>query len=188
MADDNDKTVEDMKDDLAFESLSKLLWIIIPIAVGGLISMFSNFEQDIQVLIWGVMIIIAGFGVWTTNAKKIRKARDKKEAEREKKHDEIESERWGKLDKQFEKIDEHFDDIDQKIEDQQSRQSEVNKALLRNELVSMHREWVEEKGYITLEALEYAQKTYDAYAAIPANGSGKKLWEEINELPVEEHR
>ncbi len=58
------------------------------------------------------------------------------------------------------------------------------RTLLRNELVAMHREWAEEKGYVTLEALEYAQETYEAYHGLGGNGSGTKLWEDINALPV----
>ena len=58
------------------------------------------------------------------------------------------------------------------------------RTLLRNELVAMHREWAEEKGYITLEALEYAQETYEAYHGLGGNGSGTKLWEDLNALPV----
>lgn len=60
------------------------------------------------------------------------------------------------------------------------------KTLLRNELVAAHREWVEEKGYITLEALEYTEDTYNCYHAMKGNGSGTKLWEDINALPVKD--
>lgn len=58
------------------------------------------------------------------------------------------------------------------------------KTLLRNELVAAHREWVEEKGFVTLEALEYIQDTYKCYHALKGNSSGTKLWEDINALPV----
>lgn len=58
------------------------------------------------------------------------------------------------------------------------------KTLLRNELVASHREWVEEKGYIKLEALEYIEDTYNCYHALKGNGSGTKLWEDIKALPV----
>nr|AHF24287.1 hypothetical protein [uncultured bacterium Contig1770] len=62
------------------------------------------------------------------------------------------------------------------------------RALLRNELVRMHREWVEQKGYITLEALEFARQTYDAYHAIGGNGTGTKLFEDMEALPIMEER
>ena len=58
------------------------------------------------------------------------------------------------------------------------------KTLLRNELVASHREWVEEKGYVTLEALEYIEDTYNCYHTLKGNGSGTKLWEDIKKLPV----
>lgn len=62
------------------------------------------------------------------------------------------------------------------------------RALLRNELVRMHREWVEQKGYITLEALEYARQTYEAYHAIGGNGTGTKLFEDMEALQIKEER
>ncbi|SEO97588.1 hypothetical protein [Denitrobacterium detoxificans] len=62
------------------------------------------------------------------------------------------------------------------------------RALLRNELVRMHREWVETKGYITLEALEYARQTYEAYHAIGGNGTGTKLFEDMEALQIKEER
>lgn len=60
------------------------------------------------------------------------------------------------------------------------------RTLLRNELVSAHREWVEEKGYITLEALEYMKRTFESYHALKGNGSGDKLWEDLKALPVKD--
>lgn len=58
------------------------------------------------------------------------------------------------------------------------------RTLLRNELVAAHREWFEEKGCITLEALEYCHQTYEAYHGLGGNGSGDKLFEDIKSLPV----
>lgn len=58
------------------------------------------------------------------------------------------------------------------------------RTLLRNELVQMHREWAEEHGFITLEALQYAEETYSAYHDLGGNGSGTKLWEDMKALPV----
>ena len=60
------------------------------------------------------------------------------------------------------------------------------RTLLRNELVSAHREWVEEKGYITLEALEYMKRTFESYHALKGNGSGDKLWKDLKALPVKD--
>lgn len=62
------------------------------------------------------------------------------------------------------------------------------RALLRNELVRMHREWVEEKGYITLEALDYASQTYAAYHELGGNGTGTRLFEDMCNLPIKEER
>ena len=62
------------------------------------------------------------------------------------------------------------------------------RALLRNELVRMHREWVEQKGYITLEALEFAKQTYDAYHALGGNGTGTRLYKDMRKLPIKEER
>lgn len=62
------------------------------------------------------------------------------------------------------------------------------RALLRNELVRMHREWVETKGYITLEALEFARQTYEAYHAIGGNGTGTHLFKDMCKLPIKEER
>lgn len=70
--------------------------------------------------------------------------------------------------------------------DGQKAMYEGVKTLLRNELVAAHREWVEEKGYITLEALEYIEDTYKCYHAMKGNGSGTKLWEDIKALPVKD--
>ena len=191
MDEQKDKSIQDLKDDMVGESVSKVIWIVVPIAIGGLISMFSNFEPEIQVVIWCLMIVIAGFGMWTSNAKKLRKAREKKDITRQLEQDAKENERWDKLDDSLTKIDKHFDKIETKIDVQEKKQSEVNKNILRNELVRMHREWVEEKGYITLEAHEYAEKTFNAYCEFEDNkntSSGLKLWEDINNLRIEEHR
>lgn len=60
------------------------------------------------------------------------------------------------------------------------------KTLLRNELVEAHREYVEEQGYIKLEALEYVEDTYRCYHNMRGNGSGTKLWEDIKALPIKD--
>lgn len=60
------------------------------------------------------------------------------------------------------------------------------KTLLRNELVEAHREYVEDKGAISLEALEYVEDTYRCYHNMKGNGSGTKLWEDIKTLPIKD--
>lgn len=68
--------------------------------------------------------------------------------------------------------------------DEMDALKEGMRTLLRNELVAAHREWYEEKGYITLEALEFCQQTYEAYHGLGGNGSGDKLFKDIKTLPV----
>lgn len=68
--------------------------------------------------------------------------------------------------------------------DEMDALKEGMRTLLRNELVAAHREWYEEKGYITLEALEFCHQTYEAYHGLGGNGSGDKLFEDIKTLPV----
>lgn len=60
------------------------------------------------------------------------------------------------------------------------------RSLLRSELVGLHRKWVERSGYITLEAKEYASRTYADYHALGGNGVGTKLYEDLMALPLRE--
>lgn len=60
------------------------------------------------------------------------------------------------------------------------------RTLLRNELVAAHKEWCQEQGHITLEALEFCEQTYGAYHGLGGNGSGDKLWHDIKTLPIKE--
>ena len=60
------------------------------------------------------------------------------------------------------------------------------RSILRVELVRAHREWVEEKGYITLEAREYVQRTYESYHALGGNGVGTTLYNDLMALPIRE--
>ena len=158
--------LQDAHDDLKMELDNRILWILIPLVVGGVISMFSNAQQDVQIIVWGVMVIIAGFGIWASNSKKLRKKREA-----------IETRRWANLDTRFDKIDSELASLQQ-----------TDRTLLRNELVSAHREWVEDKGYITLEALEFIDETYKEYHSKGGNNSGTRLWEDIHSLPIREHR
>lgn len=78
------------------------------------------------------------------------------------------------------------DHADEKEKAMQAARDKALRTLLRNELVQMHRYWVEEKGYITLEALEYAEDTYTTYHDLGGNGSGTKLWLDLKALPIKE--
>jgi hypothetical protein len=60
------------------------------------------------------------------------------------------------------------------------------RSIIRAELVRAHREWVEEKGYITLEAREYVQRTYESYHALGGNGVGTTLYNDLMALPIRE--
>jgi len=62
------------------------------------------------------------------------------------------------------------------------------RSSLRNDLVGLHREWAEGRGSITLEAKEYAARTYMSYHRLGGNGTGTGLWQEIDRLPVKEER
>lgn len=57
------------------------------------------------------------------------------------------------------------------------------RALLRNELLAAHREWAEEKGYITVAAYDFVRQTYVAYHGIGGNGTGTDLFLDLKALP-----
>ena len=168
------------KDIVSSETVSKILWILVPVLIGGIISIFSNFQLEVQFVMWGVLAVIVFFGLWANNAKRIRKRRES-----------VDKQHWAKLmdglDEQFEKVtasfahvNERFDEVDDKFD----RIDRANATLLRSELISAHRAWVERKGYITLEALEYVDETYAEYKATGANGSGTRIWEDLHNLPI----
>lgn len=180
--------VQDAHDDMRSEIDLRILWIIIPIVVGGVVSMFSNFEQDVQLIIWGVMLLIAMFGLWSHNVRVLRRKRENLERQRwdslidnfDKKFKEMScnsDNRYAMFSKRFDELDRRFDTSEQ-----------TDKTLLRSEIIKFHREWVEEKGYITLESLEYVDRIHEAYMNIGGNGTGDKLWREIHELPIREGR
>ena len=172
--------IRDSIDESRNEFDSRILWVLIPIAVGGGVSMFSNFQQDIQIIIWAVMFIIGGAGVWTVNARKLRKKRERHEDQR---GDDFEA----KLDEKFDNINERFDSVNARF-DEVDRRFDVSEAsdktLLRNEIIKMHREYCQTKGYIILQALEYVDRLHDQYNAVHGNDTGDKLWEEMHKLPV----
>lgn len=58
------------------------------------------------------------------------------------------------------------------------------RAILRNELIVLHRGLVEEQGLCTLADKEYAERTYQAYHELGGNGTGTALYEDIMALPV----
>lgn len=61
------------------------------------------------------------------------------------------------------------------------------RALLRNELVRLHRDLVEAQGWCTLEDKEYAERTYIAYHELGGNGTGTVLYEDIMALPIKDN-
>jgi hypothetical protein len=141
------------------DQFAKALWICIPAIMAGVVTAFAGTRLDLQIVAYGVLAMAAAFGIWATNARKHREEREA--ADRE----------W--KDALMERLD---------------RGDKADRVLLRNELVSMHREFAEERQSITLEALEYAQNTYEVYHSLGGNGSGTKLWEDIKALPVREGR
>ena len=164
---------KDAKSDLIGELDSRILWVLVPMIIGGIISMFSNVQQDIQIIIWAVMFMIAAFGLWAHSAKMLRKKREK-----------LESKRWDRLDSRFDNIDTRFDEINKRFDLAEN----TDRTLLRNELVKFHREWVEHKGYITLEALEYVDKVHEAYNKVYGNDTGDQIWRDLHNLPIRENR
>lgn len=65
---------------------------------------------------------------------------------------------------------------------------DADRSILRSKLIGLHREWAEDKGYITLEAKEHASKTYSSYHRLGGNGIGTSLYDDILKLPVREER
>lgn len=133
----------------------KALWVALPSLIGVGVTLFAGESLELKVIAYGVLALVAAFGVWATSARTDRKEREREERE------------W--RDALMARLD---------------RGDKADRVLLRNELVRMHREYAEEKGHISLEALEYAQNTYDTYHELGGNGSGTKLWEDIRALPV----
>lgn len=133
----------------------KAFWVAVPVLLGLVITFFSGERMDIQIICYAVLVLVAAFGVWTTNARAHRKEQEEKEKE------------W--RDKLLERLD---------------RGDRADRVLLRKELIASHREYAEEKGYISMEALKDVENTYEVYHELGGNGSGTKLWEDIKRLPV----
>ena len=176
--------IHDAQDSLLTDGLSRVMWILVPVLIGGVISMFSNFQQDVQIIVWGVMFIIIMFGLWFHQARVLRKKREVLDRERWQKLTDGLDQQFGKVDEQFSNVGKRFDEIDRRFDES----DKTDRTLLRNELVANHRIWVEEKGYITLEALEYIDETYEEYSAKGGNSSGTKLWKDMHDLPLRENR
>lgn len=148
------------------EFVKKALWVAIPVAIAAGVSLIPGPRAEVQFAVYGVLVLISMSGVWAVN---LRRHREEREAE--------EKTRWEALDERFDELNKRLDKGDQ-----------ADRAMLRTELVRGHREWVEERGYITLEALEVFKKVHSAYNAVDGNDIGDILWEDIANLPIEEHR
>ena len=145
--------------------------------VAAAITLVPGPAAEVQFIAYGILVICAMFSFWVINAKRHRIAREEAEAKRQEERDKAEQERWEKLNERLDRIDERLD-----------RSDETDRAMLRSDLVRGHREWVEEKGYITLEALEVLSKTHEAYNRVGGNDTGDKLWNDISALPINEGR
>ena len=155
----------------------KALWVALPSAIAAGITLAPGPAVEVQFIAYGILALIAMAGIWATNARKHRKEREAEERKREKKREEAEQKRWDDLNTRLDDIDERLD-----------RGEKADRAMLRSDLVRLHREWVEEKGYITLEALEVAKRTHEAYNNVNGNDIGDLLWEDIRALPIDEKR
>ena len=155
----------------------KALWVALPVALAAGITLIPGPAAEVQFVAYAVLVLIAMAGVWATNAKKHRIEREEEERKNEEEREKLDQERWDKLNGRLDDINERLDKSDL-----------ADKAMLRAELVRAHREWVEEKGYITLEAHEYTSKIHEAYNAVGGNDTGDKLWKEIDALPIDEKR
>ena len=148
----------------------KVLLAVISVLVGLVITFIAGPRQDLQIIAYLVLAMAIAFSIWAINARQHRKEREQSEKEYREKHD-AEEKAW-RLE----------------LLHRLDRGDEVDKAILRNELVKGHREWVERKGYITLESLEVLDKIHRAYNLVDGNEIGDKMWEDIKRLPIEEHR
>ena len=154
------------------EFAQKVLLVVITALVGLVVTFFAGAQQDLQIIAYLVLAIVIGFGIWAINARQHRKQREEEELEYRRKRDEEDKEWKEALMKRLDRGD------------------EVDRAILRNELVKGHREWVERKGYITLESLEVLDKIHTAYNLVVVDNdeTGDRMWEDIKALPIEEHR
>ena len=159
------------------DDLKKALWVALPLFVAAGVTLIPGPENEVRAVAYALLTLIAMAGIWATNARKHRLEREEKERKREEDREATEQQRWDALNVRLDNIDKRLD-IGEKSD----------RAMLRSNLVKAHREWVEEKGYITLEALEVTEKTYQAYKAVKGNHTGDKMWEDICNLPIDERR
>lgn len=59
------------------------------------------------------------------------------------------------------------------------------RALLRQQLIDYHKEYVVSGGPCPIRIKEQATAVYHAYHGLGGNGTGTKLWEEIMDAHVE---
>lgn len=173
MYDEGLEKLKETKSESLREMAYKVLWVVVPVLVGWAVNMVTEVGWGIQVIVWCIIALVIMLGLLMHHMRIV----DKQKIE-------LEKARWVLFDKRFDEIGQRFDEVDQRFDEV----DKANRLLLRNELVSAHREWVEEKGYITLEALEYVDETYACYHDRGGNGSGTRLWEDIHNLPIREHR
>lgn len=60
------------------------------------------------------------------------------------------------------------------------------RSLLRCEIVRAHKEYVVRGEPMSLEDLEYVAKTYESYHALGGNGTGTRLWRDIEATEIRE--
>lgn len=59
------------------------------------------------------------------------------------------------------------------------------RALLRQQLIDYHREYIVENKPCPVRIKEQATSIHDAYHALGGNGTGTQLWKEIMEAHIE---
>lgn len=173
MNEEEQAKLKETRSDSAREIAYRLLWVVVPIVVGWAINMAADVPRATQVVVWCIIALVILLGLLMHHMRIV----DRQKIE-------LEKARWVLFDKRFDELDQRFNEVDRRFDEV----DKANRLLLRNELVSAHREWVEEKGYITLEALEYIDETYACYHDRGGNGSGTRLWEDIHNLPIRENR
>ena len=60
------------------------------------------------------------------------------------------------------------------------------RALMRQELITLHKDYVVDLGYCPVMIKEHAGHVYRAYHALGGNGTGTQLYEEILDCHVED--
>lgn len=60
------------------------------------------------------------------------------------------------------------------------------RALMRQELITLHKDYVVDLGYCPVMIKEHAGQVYRTYHALGGNGTGTQLYEEILDCHVED--